>query len=386
MYLCAVNNILSEIMLRQERTKSGTDIYHLILRNDSPLLWKFNGGYVELNANGQPTYHYYTKDHLGNNRAVVNHNGTVEQVVHYYPFGAVYSDAGTADALQRYKYNGKELDRMHGLNQYDYGARNYDPLMCRFTQMDPLAEEYYNVSPYAYCVNNPVNMIDLDGCRSYNVIDADGNVRIETLDDGIDETYSIQECDFISLQNAYYLQQNSNDGQYDTFFNSLGLGTKGYEVACKARQLERETPNKYAYDSDAGDGDGFTCGTYKCNKFAYDVLTSTGVLKKVPQGISYPQAKQYAGEKCIINGQFVSSNNYQPRLGDVIGGSYNFSDATGHIEIVTKTFPGSSKFKSTGAHQYGLGTTFMGYKMVNKQNVSNDRMIIYNPVKISRPY
>ena len=27
-----------------------------------------------------------------NNRAVVNHNGTVEQITHYYPFGAVFSD------------------------------------------------------------------------------------------------------------------------------------------------------------------------------------------------------------------------------------------------------------------------------------------------------
>ena len=87
----------------------------------------------------------------------------VEQTVHYYPFGAVYSDAGTDDALQPYKYNGKELDRMHGLNQYDYGARNYDPLLCRFTQLDPMAENYYETSPYTYCYNNPVRFFDFFG-------------------------------------------------------------------------------------------------------------------------------------------------------------------------------------------------------------------------------
>ena len=99
-------------------------------------------------AGGQPSYHYYTRDHLGNNRTVVSHGGSLEQVNHYYPFGAVYSDAGTNDALQRYKYNGKELDRMHGMNLYDYGARSYDPLLCRFTQTDPMAEKYYDVNKF----------------------------------------------------------------------------------------------------------------------------------------------------------------------------------------------------------------------------------------------
>ena len=55
------------------------------------------------------------------------------------------------------KYNGKEFDRMHGLNTYDYGARQYSPALPSWDRIDPLAEEYYSVSPYAYGGNNPVN-------------------------------------------------------------------------------------------------------------------------------------------------------------------------------------------------------------------------------------
>jgi RHS repeat-associated protein len=65
--------------------------------------------------------------------------------------------------VQPYKYNGKELDRMHGLNTYDYGARQYDPTLCRWDRMDRRCEKYYNVSPYSYCANNPVNATDPNG-------------------------------------------------------------------------------------------------------------------------------------------------------------------------------------------------------------------------------
>ena len=67
------------------------------------------------------------------------------------------------DEVQRYKYNGKELDRLLGLDWYDYGARMYDPILCRWNRPDPLADDYMNVSPYVYCLDNPISHIDPDG-------------------------------------------------------------------------------------------------------------------------------------------------------------------------------------------------------------------------------
>lgn len=100
---------------------------------------------------------------LGNNRVVLGENGAIEQVNHYYPFGGLMGESKSLASSQRYKYNGKELDRTHGLDWYDYGARMYDPALARWMAPDPLAEKYYGVSPYAYCGDNPINAMDPDG-------------------------------------------------------------------------------------------------------------------------------------------------------------------------------------------------------------------------------
>ena len=76
----------------------------------------------------------------------------------------------TSADRQPYKYNGKELDRMHGLDTYDYGARQYNPIVGRWDRMDPLGENYYSVSPYAYCENDPVNAVDPDGRSGWKVL------------------------------------------------------------------------------------------------------------------------------------------------------------------------------------------------------------------------
>ena len=124
-------------------------------------------GYVSLDDR---EYHYYLKDHQGNNRVLVNKNGGVEEINHYYPFGGVFA---SEENLQPYKYNGKELDAKKGLNWYDYGARQYDAALGIFTTVDPSSERYYSTSPYVYCGGNPINRIDPTGADWYK--DSDGN-------------------------------------------------------------------------------------------------------------------------------------------------------------------------------------------------------------------
>ena len=130
---------------------------NVVYENGVQKLLLTDEGYVTL-SDGK--YHYYLKDHQGNNRVVINQSGTVEEANHYYPFGGVFASSGN---VQPYKYNGKEYDGKKGLNWYDYGARHYDAVLGRFTTNDRFAEKYYSMSPYQYGANSPVGNIDVNG-------------------------------------------------------------------------------------------------------------------------------------------------------------------------------------------------------------------------------
>ena len=130
--------------------------------------------------------------HLGNNDEVVDAKGVVQQVTNYYPFGAPYADATASKGadVQPYKYNGKELDLMHGLNTYDYGARQY----------------------------NPVKYIDPDGMASTDFYDENGQ-HIGT--DNIDNNQRVvvtNSADVANVQN-----QMANNGTVDANQISSGV-------------------------------------------------------------------------------------------------------------------------------------------------------------------
>jgi RHS repeat-associated protein len=131
-----------------------------------------DGGYNE-----DGNYYFYMQDHLGNNRIVADAAASVKQSTHYYPFGMPFADA-TGKDIQPYKYNGKELDSRNGLNMYDYGARYLAMDIPVLPIVDPLAEKYYSISPYAYVGNNPIRLVDVNGKEWGIVVNANGTMTI----------------------------------------------------------------------------------------------------------------------------------------------------------------------------------------------------------------
>ena len=119
--------------------------------------------YVGIDSHRNYAYYYYVHDHLGNVRITRNSQGYyADQSLEYYPSGVLFGRS-TEKERQPYMFGGKELVSMHGLNEYDFTGRWQYSIIPSFTSMDPLCEKYYSVSPYVYCLNNPLKYVDPDG-------------------------------------------------------------------------------------------------------------------------------------------------------------------------------------------------------------------------------
>ena len=108
--------------------------------------------------------YYYHGDHLGSASWISDANGVPVQHLQYLPFGERYINQRAAGSTysERYTFTGKERDHETGFSYF--GARYYDSdLSGLFLSVDPMADKYPSISPYAYCAWNPVKLVDPDG-------------------------------------------------------------------------------------------------------------------------------------------------------------------------------------------------------------------------------
>lgn len=217
---------------------TNTKIYDagFIYTNDVLSLITQPEGYVEPDGNGSFTYAYNYIDHLGNVRLTYkdsNGNGSVttSEIIeekNYFPFGLQhkgynYIVQGENSAATQFGYNGMENNPELGLEILDFGARNYDPALGKWMNIDPLAEQMRRHSPYNYAFNNPVFFIDPDGMAPASF--GWGHISVDAEDKTGDEQEEEEERKEESHSNSNLARQEKSaviNGFIDSALSSSG--------------------------------------------------------------------------------------------------------------------------------------------------------------------
>ena len=117
--------------------------------------------------------YWYHPDHLGSASWVSDKAGKGIQHLYYLPWGEELDNQRATDYASRYTFSGKERDMETGYGYF--GARYYNSDLSIWLSVDPLANKYPSLSPYTYCADNPVKLVDKDGREIGDFFDWKGN-------------------------------------------------------------------------------------------------------------------------------------------------------------------------------------------------------------------
>ncbi len=147
----------------------------------------------------EPDCYWYHPDHLGSSSWITYSDGSAVQHLHYLPWGEDFVDQRSSNWNAMYTFSAKEKDTETGYSYF--GSRYYSSDLSVWLSIDPQASKYPSLSPYVYCADNPVRLVDPEG---EEVLETDyRNYKGELLyrtNDGLDETIIVSEYSIPELK------------------------------------------------------------------------------------------------------------------------------------------------------------------------------------------
>ncbi|KAF0200212.1 MAG: RHS repeat-associated core domain-containing, partial [Bacteroidetes bacterium] len=305
------------------------------------------------------TLYYFHPDHLGSSTLLTDNLGNPYQFFLNLPFGETMAEQkATGTFTNPYLFNGKELDEETGL--YYYGARYYNPRYSLWLGVDPMVEKYTGITPYNYCVNNPVTFLDIDG--------RDFGVKVNHRDKVIVVVANV----YTSNKKAYN-QASQAAGNW----NSKKTNINGYNVSFKVNVISPKTitndeVQKFAPDVNFYKNNGkLRSGRMERYRQMLGSINAMNSAKNDPIGNSYSgnisvlNSENVKGEK-FVGGQ-VADNKYAD-----MNTHESYGDMGSFIDIVTHEFGHFFGLSDKGKGRYYNDGGIMEYTGL-KLNPISDR-------------
>ena len=105
--------------------------------------------------------YWYHPDHLGSSSWITYSDGKAVQHLHYLPWGEDFINQRTTDYAARFTFSAKEKDAETGFSYF--GSRYYSSDLSIWLSVDPMSDKYPSLSPYVYCADNPIKLVDPNG-------------------------------------------------------------------------------------------------------------------------------------------------------------------------------------------------------------------------------
>ena len=235
---------------------------------------------------------YWTHgDHLGSTAWATDTAGAGVQHFRYLPFGEPLYSKKTGTFSSRYTFSGKERDSESGLNYF--GARYYNSDLSIWLSVDPMVDKYPNLSPYVYCANNPVRMVDWDGReiedKPYLLFNGEKGVLQIWDDSNTPEDYF--DDTFIGEYSAHNNVTKSSKGKWED-----GI----YEM------LDQEYSHKHGNRTDVNgvlldspNGSYGSSGCYRAKNFTEKMTTNIRIGMAVHAGREHKPFKSRKTEGCV---------------------------------------------------------------------------------------
>lgn len=247
----------------------------------------------------------------------------------YYPGGMAMPNRNVVGDY-RYDYQGQELDPETGKVAFE--LRLYDPRINRWLSPNPMGEFH---SPYLSMGNNWINKIDPTGGITEDP-PTEGTFTNGQVWNDADGSWTYNSADNVWADN--------NGGGNDIFGSAFSLSEVSITTSLignKIANTARGYLNSTLWGNNVATGN-FSVGTNKCNKFVsaclqgvgIDVSNINGNFLRRATGNGYPPvAGQWANPNYNIEGFRVLGSGEDPIPGDIVGGAFPYSDATGHVAI-----------------------------------------------------